>query len=184
MFARLRLSAIAAATACVLALGACSSKKPESELGKHEAVREGLAFELDGITYNVFITRQLNLKIPPDEAYFDGPEPKKGEAYYGIFLEACNVEKEPRRTASSFTVQDNQGNEFEPTELEEDNAFAFKQEVLAPEECVPHSGSVADQGPTGGSLLLFKLPISVSENRPLELEITAGTDTRQVELDI
>ena len=183
-----RLVAIAACAACLIALGSCSNKKPEDELGKDEAVREGLALDLDGVAYNVFITRELNFKITPDQAYYRGPGPKKGETFYGVFLEVCNSSEpeKPRQTARHFTIRDNQGTEFEPIPLPKDNQFAYNPEVLAPEECIPHAGSVADQGPTGGSLLLFKLPLAATENRPLELEIQGAlpTEKRQVELDI
>ena len=40
-----------------------------------------------------------------------------------------------------------------------------------PNECIPEAGSVAQLGPTAGSMLLFRLPLENTENRPLELEI-------------
>ena len=43
--------------------------------------------------------------------------------------------------------------------------------MLAPNECIPESGSVAQLGPTAGSMLLFRLPLANTEYRPLELEI-------------
>jgi hypothetical protein len=158
-----------AACALLLALAGCGS----SGQGTEEPAREGLSLGLAGIDYNVFITRELNPQIPPDSGYYKGPLAKKGEALYGIFLQACNNGKHALPTASAFTVTDNQGNEFHPTPLPADNDFAYQPTRLLAHECEPEAGSVAQLGPTAGSMLLFKLPISNTDNRPLELEIQA-----------
>ena len=68
---------------------------------------------------------------------------------------------------------DNQGNEFEPEELPEDNQFAYHPRELLPHECIPAAGSVAQLGPTAGTMLLFRLPLENTEYRPLELELRA-----------
>ena len=177
------------AVACVLALAGlplagCFGKESPDELGRKEPVREGLAVPLAGVDYNVFITRQLNTKIPPDEAYYEGPAPPKGETLYGVFLQACNEGTRSTQTASRFTVVDNQGNEFEPRELPAENEFAYRSKRLQPNECIPQAGSVAQLGPTAGSMLLFQLPLTTTENRPLELEIGDGSESLRVELDI
>ena len=64
---RLTLAACVLALAAPLGLAACGDEEP----GVDEPAREGLALELDGITYNVFITRQLNPRVPPDERLRD-----------------------------------------------------------------------------------------------------------------
>src|SRR5206468_3042925 len=101
------------ARASVAVLAGCGSHGQ----GVKEPAREGLSLGLAGIDYNVFITRELNPQIPPDSAYYKGPLAKKGEALYGVFLQACNHGKHPLPTARRFTVRDNQGNEFHPTPL-------------------------------------------------------------------
>ncbi|MEX2194641.1 MAG: hypothetical protein WD844_05085 [Thermoleophilaceae bacterium] len=148
-----------------------------------EAHREGLAFPLGGLEYNVYITRQLNLRLPEDKAYYNGPDAPAGSAYYGVFLEVCNREQdgEPRRSAERFTIHDTQGNEFEPVELEETNPFAYQPGVVEPGQCVPAKGSIPQLGPTGGALLMFELPQEATENRPLELEISGGFDVLESE---
>jgi hypothetical protein len=168
MMLRLRRLALAGCVVCLcVGVAGCGEDEP----GVDEPAREGLALELGGVDYNVFITRQLNPTIPPDDAYYDGPEPPQGETLYGVFIQVCNNSGEPRETAETFFVVDNQGNEFEPEELPEDNHFAYAPSELDPEECIPESGSVAQLGPTAGSMLLFQLPLENTENRPLELEI-------------
>jgi hypothetical protein len=168
-----------------LAAGATACGNKDEKQGVDEPAREGLALELDGVEYNVFITRQLNIKVPPDDAYFDGPEPKKDETLYGVFIQVCNRSKEAHQTVDSFRIKDNQGNEFEPEALPEDNQFAYHPAELLSQECIPKTGSVAQLGPSAGAMLLFRLPLQNTEYRPLELEIQ-GTDDHHLtyQLDI
>ncbi|HEX2232037.1 MAG TPA: hypothetical protein VHG69_01595 [Thermoleophilaceae bacterium] len=177
-----------AATACLL-LAACG--KPSEEAGIEEPAREGLAIPIGRAYYNVFQTRQLNLETVPDRDYYLGETPPRDETLYGVFIQVCNEGEEPVETAEHFVVTDNQGTEFEPVELPEDNVFAYQPQRLDPDQCIPQVGSVAQQGPTGASMLLFRLPLDATENRPLELEVQAPFDpstgkreTRKFELDI
>ena len=178
----------ACAAALVLVLAGCGSHAGEP--GVDEPAREGLAIDVAGIDYNVFITRPLNIRIAPDHAYYAGPEPPRGRELWGIFLRACNEKGGDRTAADHFTVEDNEGNKFEPVELPEDNEFAYHPRRLDKGDCIPEAGSVADQGPTKGSMLLFDFPLETTENRPLELHIEAfdPTEGRRVskafELDL
>jgi hypothetical protein len=156
----------------LLAAGVAACGTKDTEQGVDEAAREGLALEMEGIEYNVFITRELNPRITPDKSYVDaGTEPDAKHTLYGVFIQVCNRGEKSAQTADRFKIVDNQGNEFEPEELPEDNDFAYHAKVLAPNECIPESGSVAQLGPTAGSMLLFRLPLANTEYRPLELEI-------------
>jgi hypothetical protein len=178
-----RLTLVACLVALAAGLAACGNA--DEEPGVDEPAREGLAVPLDGVDYNVFITRQLNPAIPADDAYFEGPEPEPDETLYGVFVQACNNSDEARETVEDFMIVDNQGNEFEPEELPETNKFAYAATELDPKECIPEAGSVAQQGPTAGSMLLFRLPLETTENRPLELEMQGeGDEHLTFELDI
>jgi hypothetical protein len=174
-----RLLACLLVLAATVGLAACGEEHP----GFDEPAREGLAIELDGIDYNVFITRQLNPRVPPDEAYVTDEAPA-GETLYGVFIQVCNNSEEPLETVDEFKVIDNQDNEFEPEELPEENIFAYAPRTLNPKECIPEAGSVAQLGPTAGSMLLFQLPLETTENRPLELEVEGESETLTFELDI
>jgi hypothetical protein len=177
---RLTLAACVLAVAAPLGLAACGDEEP----GVDEPAREGLALELDGITYNVFITRQLNPRVPPDGAYVTDDAPP-GETLYGVFIQVCNHSDEAHETVGDFVVKDNQENEFEPEELPVDNHFAYSARTLDPDECIPEAGSVAQLGPSAGSMLLFQLPLETTENRPLELEMEGESgETLTFELDI
>jgi hypothetical protein len=112
-------------------------------------------------------------------------EPPAGETLYGVFIQVCNNSDEPRETVGEFLVKDNQENSFEPEELPEDNVFAYSPRTLNPDECIPEAGSVAQLGPSAGSMLLFQLPLENTENRPLELEMEGESgETLTFELDI
>jgi hypothetical protein len=180
---------------CVLALAvplaACGESTDEKGKNGKQPAREGLALPLGGIDYNVFITRQLNLRIPPDRALYRGPDAPKGQVLYGIFLQACNHGKRAHRSIDDFTVVDNQGNRFRPKIVASDNPFAYHAKVLQPDQCIPESGSVAQQSSTAGALLVFQFPVAVTENRPLDLEMVGGFDSKTgkpelltVELDL
>lgn len=171
-----RLAACAAALISAIALAACGATEAE------EPHREGLALPLEGVTYNVFITRQLNLQDVEDKGYTEGvPEAPPGSTYYGVFLEACNVTEESLETTDSFRIVDTAGNEFEPLELEPENPFAYQPVALEPDECTPAEGSVASAAPTSGALLIFEVPLTSVENRPLELEVLDGFDAAEGE---
>jgi hypothetical protein len=145
-----------------------------------ETVREGLSTPLGGLRYTVFLTRQLNLKNEEDGGYLPGHgEAPPGKGLYGVFLEACNKGKSDATASSHFYIEDTQGNRFEPEGLGTDNPFAYHGGIVTPHQCVPAIGSLAQQGPTSGALLLFELPLGSTENRPLELHIQGPFDSAQ-----
>ncbi len=55
--------------------------------------------------------------------------------------------------------------------------------LVAPGDLFPPVGSPADEGPIGGALILFKIPIASLQNRPFEL-IIEGPETDPVEAEI
>lgn len=184
--ARRRLSSAASACAVSLALGLTLAACGHEE----GAQREGLAVDLGGVTYNVYITRQLNPRDALDRSYVQNRQAPTGQALYGVFLRVCNESKEPRPAAGNFKIIDTEGKEYEPIALRADSVVAYRPRRLPAGECIPTTGSLAAAGPTGGSLLLFQLPLAATENRPLELEIerplgaAAEEDHIAIELDI
>jgi hypothetical protein len=161
---------------------------------EHNAGREGLPEKVGKLEYNVYITRELNLRDVEDSGYYKGPEAPPGFALYGVFLVACNPATSantPSIPASSdFTVIDTQGNRFRPLALPADNDFAYHAQPVTHRACIPKLGSLASNTPTNGSLLIFKLPLTTLENRPLDLQIVSPpdqsgkTETGLIELDV
>src|SRR3954470_9595688 len=83
------------ACALILFLAGCGDNPRENN-----ASREGLPERVGKIDYNVYITRELNLRDVEDSGYYNGPEAPPGFALYGVFLTACN----PAESASSPNV--------------------------------------------------------------------------------
>ena len=190
-----------AVAVAVLGLAACG---PEGERGDEArktlekgksatGLREGLIFPVDGIHYNVTISRQLNVRDPEDRQYYQGPEPPPESTFLGVFIRACNpgASKRARQLSRSIAVVDTQENRFTAIPLPDTNPFSYQPVRLAPGECLPEASSATNFGPTGGVMLLYQLPLSSLENRPLELEIegvynamTGERQTAAVELDL
>ena len=175
----------------IVAVGALSGCANTRE---NDAGREGKPAEIGNVDYNIFITRELNLRDLEDEGYYRGPEAPPGYALYGVFLQACNPADSSSirqvQSSSNFTIVDTQGNRFRPIPLPATNLWAYRPRPLAGGQCIPRTGTLAASGPTNGSLLIFKLPLATLENRPLDLIITSPpgangpSKTGRVELDI
>jgi hypothetical protein len=125
---------------------------------------------------------------------------------FGVFVQVCNAEsdgapvaareprvqkgrgsdgaEEEREVAGDFEIEDSSGNKFEPLVLPSTNVFAYRARPLEKGDCIPASGSAASTAPTSGAMLVFRLPVAATENRPLELSISVGGETRKFELDI
>jgi hypothetical protein len=148
---------------------------------------EGQPLELGGLVYNVAITRFLNPNIVEDAAYLEGAEVEPtGQSYLGVFILIKNEHEDgdPIPSASEYTIVDGSHRTYEPVDLETPFSLEIGAEV-APEGVLPEPDSVAAAGPTQGALLLFLVDDDVSEERPLELEINAGTAGEGfIELDI
>lgn len=167
---------LAAMCGVLLALGlaACGKTNDPSS-----AENNGVYIQAGPITYQLEVSRQLNPYATEDSQYVKGVPTGQGsvsanQLWYGVFLWAKNQTNSPQRTArvSQFDILDTVGNHYHPIVLNTSaNPFAWGSEVLAPGAVEPGPGTIAADGPTQGSLLLFKLSQSVYSNRPLELEI-------------
>lgn len=182
----------AAGLLCLLALmpalaGCGGSEGEAAEAAHEEPIREGLSAELAGLDYTVFITRELNLKDPEDADYYRGPPAPPGSALYGVFIDVCNEGDQPAPAARDFKVVNAQEEEFRPVALADENIFAYRPARLPGKQCIPDELSIPATAPTGGALLIFRLPLAATEDRPLELEIEDPTGKHEplvVELDI
>jgi hypothetical protein len=126
---------------------------------------------------------------------------------YGVFLQVCNHESggtavvpareaalasgrdvkgnaSEREVTGDFEIEDSQGNKFEPLALPTTNVFGYRATPLKKGQCIPAAGSAASNTPTAGALLVFRIPVAATENRPLELTVSTGGETRRFELDI
>jgi hypothetical protein len=159
-----------------LALAACG----EETL----TVVEGEPVELGSLEYNVVFSRFLNPNDVEDRAYLEGqPPPPPGSIYFGVFTLVENHSEEAAPLPETFKVVDSDENEYEAIESESPYALPLGGEI-EPEAELPVPDSVAAVGPIQGSLLLFEITTSSTENRPLTLIIEGEEGPAEVELDL
>ena len=169
--------AAALAVAATLVLAACGEEE-ETE------VIEGEPIELGDVSYNIAITRFLNPDDSQDSQYLEGqPEAEPGEQYLGTFMVVENEGDETAQLPPEFTIVDTTDTTYESLESDSPYALPLGGELEAGEE-LPAPDTPAFDGPIKGSMVLFLLPDSVAENRPLELEIPSSEGDGTVELDI
>ncbi|MGC1851669.1 MAG: hypothetical protein WA687_04435 [Solirubrobacterales bacterium] len=174
----LSLLAAVALAASAFVLAACGSEEHSKD------VVEGQPVTLGELKYNVIFSRFLNPNDNEDSAYLVGqPEVPPGSAYFGVFLEVQNESEEPQQLADSFTITDADHETFEALPSESLYALPFGGEVESQEQ-IPILDSTPEQGPIEGSLILFELPASASENRPLVLSIPGPEGPATVTLDL
>lgn len=162
----------------VLALSACGWSSDSKD------VVEGEPVELGELSYNVVFSRFLNPDDNEDSAYLVGQPPSApGHTYFGVFLEVQNESEEPQTLADSFTISDAGHETFEALDSESLYALPFGGEVESQEQ-IPVLDSTPQQGPIEGSLVLFELPASASESRPLTLSIPGPEGPATVTLDL
>jgi hypothetical protein len=177
---RFLLPPLAALLLAVLAIGvsACGYSSDSKD------VVEGESVSLGELQYTVIFSRFLNPADNEDAAYLVGqPELPPGHSYFGVFLEVQNESEEPQTLASSLTISDAGHQTFDAIPSESLYAMRFGGEVESQEQ-VPVLDSTPEQGPIEGSLVLFELPASASENRPLTLSIPGPEGPAEVTLDL
>jgi hypothetical protein len=161
-----------------LVLAACGSTSNDLN------VKEGQAVELGGLRYNVQFSRFLNIHDVEDRYYLTGqPQPTANQLYLGVFLLVKNVGDSRVTLPTTFTVTDTLHHHFVALPSKSDFAFPVGTK-LDPDTEAPDPNSPAGSGPIQGALVVFRMPDSVTENRPLTLEIPGPGGPAKVELDI
>ncbi len=173
--------AVALSLAVVLAGAAGCGEEAKKD------VVEGEPLELGELRFNVQITRFLNPNDPEDGVYLAGQQvpPPAGQDYLGVFIEIDNEGSEDARlpTAAELSVVDTTGQAFEAIDSNSPFALDLGGNIDAHSEA-PAPDTPAASGPTQGSIVLFLVPSTVGENRPLELEVSYSGEDGTVELDI
>jgi hypothetical protein len=167
-------------------LAACGNKVEV----RTDAHTEGPYVSVGSLKYQVQISRQLNPRDTEDGPYLQGIVPAEArlqpdETWFAVFIRALNETGRGHASARRFEIEDTQGRVFEPVPVT--NSFAYRPGVVPPAGSLPEMGSIADEAPIEGSLVLFKLPHEALANRPLELRIADPTAPERhavVELDV
>ena len=192
-----RIPAVLLSLALAGTLAACGEEaQPEQRNESFQSVNaqvaetEGIYLDVDGLKYQVQISRQLNPGLVDDRDYFTGVSSEdrdlsKDEEWFGVWLMAENVEKEPLPNAIDFEIRDTQENVYRPIQIGGENPFAYRGATVDAGDRYPNPNSPAGERQPYGSLVLFKLRRFSIDNRPLELTIT-GREGQQaiVNLDV
>jgi hypothetical protein len=180
------LVAAALVLAAALALAACGNK-PET---RTEGATEGIYLNVGPLVYQVQISRQLNPRDIEDSTYLQGLRPAQQvltnrQTWFGVFIRVANETNRPHPSAGRFAIVDTQDDVYSPVPQAPANHFTYQPRVLAGGQVLPQPNSVAGEGVIQGSLLLFKLPLTTLDNRPLDFIVTDPLGNRgRVRLDV
>lgn len=183
-----RRSAALLTAVAALGLSACGADRITSS--SEPAESEAQYLDLNGLKYQVQLSRQLNPELPEDGDYFNGLDQgerflPKDSVWFGVFIRVENEYDRAIPSASQFEIDDTRGNAFEP--LDSEGVYAYKPEIVPGKGYIPNQEDLQAYSGTQGSLLMFKIPLSSLDNRPLELAIKDPSDTRKavrVDLDV
>ena len=187
-----------------LALAACGNEELENEQFQSEnaqvAETEGIYVTVDGVKYQVQLSKQLNPLDQGDRGYLTGvnTELNPDEEWFAVWVlaqnyaEPCEEGKESTeehpcgdiQSASDFEIVDTQEKSYVPVTIGEDNPWAYRPEVIGTKETLPGSEAPARERFPNGSMLLFKVKRESLNNRPLELNIRGQEDRAIVNLDV
>jgi hypothetical protein len=168
-----------AVVALAATLSACGTSKDIKSLSEGQSVRLG------DLQYTVVFSRFLNPSDVEDHGYLVGqPLPNPDQLYLGIFVQIQN--KSTSRSVpipSGWVVTDTQHHRYFPIPSRSPSALHVGRSI-SPEDQTPALDSSAQVGPISGSLLLFLLPDSANENRPLTLTVPGQGGPAEVSLDL
>ena len=179
---RRRLLPLSLVLTAALGLSACGQEAQDPGGFQTEiaqvAETEAIYIDLDGLKYQVQVSRQINPLLQTDEDYLQGLSPaaldlREDEEWFGIFMRAENFTKDPQRLARDFEIRDTQENVYRPVFLGPENDFAYRPTVVQGDENYPDPDSPAGERPPYAALILFKVRRFSLDNRPLELVLTA-----------
>jgi hypothetical protein len=195
MSARLRKLPLALpAVLAVLALSACGNEHTRVTTGTYagESGANAPYLNVGPLEYEVQLSRELNPANQEDAEYLQGltPEQRKlepGQEWFAVFMTVYNNTSQPHPASNSYTITDTQENSYSPIVPEEGNPFIYRGGSVPANNQLPLPGTLADDDPAQGLVLLYKIEVVSLDNRPLELKIVnpenAG-ESASAELDV
>jgi hypothetical protein len=195
MSSRLRKLPLALpALLAVFALSACGDSHTRVTTGTYagESGANAPYLNVGPLIYEVQLSRELNPANGEDAAYLQGLTPAErkiepGQEWFAVFMQVYNNSNQTYPAATSLTISDTQNNVYTPIEPNETNLFAYRAGPVEPKNQIPLPGTLADDDPAQGLVLLYKIQVVSLDNRPLELKIVDPedpTETATAELDV
>jgi hypothetical protein len=181
-----RLSVALLVLAAAAGLAACGNKPQIRTTGE----TEGTYLNLGPLVYQVQLSRQLNPKDIEDQTYLQGVAPAQAaltnqQTWFGVFIRVANETDKSQLAAANFSITDTQDDVYTPVPQAAANPFTYQPKMLPGGQILPDPNSVAGEGVIQGSLVLFKLPLTALDNRPLELAVRDSLgNTGRVKLDV
>jgi hypothetical protein len=185
----LRRSVIAlAAVALGLSAAGCGDKISNVTQGEDE----GTFVDVGALSYQVQISRYLNPYDVEDKSYLAGlpagtPVDQKGQLWFGVFVRIKNHSGQSQTPApvNGYVITDTLNHQFRPLQLNRRvNEYAYTPQKMLPAAWLPNQQSTPGINPINGELLLYRLPISAIQNRPLDLHINQGSGSASISLDL
>jgi hypothetical protein len=184
----MRRSLIAVVAAAGLFAAGCGDKESVVTF----APDEGTYVQLGPLSYQVQISRYLNPGDTEDKAYLAGLPAgtqldQQGQLWFGVFIRAKNYSQQTQSPAppTAYTIADTEGDKYSPLQLDHSrNAYAYTPVKMTPAAWFPNQQTTAGINPIAGEELLFRLPLSAVQNRPLELHIDNAGHSAIVSLDL
>ena len=184
----LRRSLIAMVAAAGLLAAGCGDKISNVTQGEDE----GSYIDVGPLSYQVQISRYLNPYDTEDKAYLAGlpagtPADQKGQVWFGVFVRIKNYSDQTQMPAplSGYTITDTENDTFRPVQVNgRQNAYAYTPQKILPAAWFPSQETTPGINPISGELLVFRLPLSTIQNRPLDLHINQGGKSATVTLDL
>jgi hypothetical protein len=174
-----RWIAVALSLALVGSLSACGNKQSKTL----RAETEGIYVDLGNLKYQVEISRPLNAADVEDREYLRGVTDTLGpeDVWFAVFVRVQNESGSSQKPATQFDITDTQENEFHPVSIDtKANDFAYDPVTIPDDGLLPNVDAIAAQNSINGELLLFKMPRTTLDNRPLELKIHDPANFQQV----
>ena len=195
MSSRLRkISPAVLAVVAVFALAACGDSHTRVTTGTYagESGKNAPYLNVGPLVYEVQLSRELNPANSEDATYLQGLTAQErklepGQEWFAVFMQVYNNTNQQHPAATSLTITDTQENSYTPIEPGEVNQFAYRAGMVAPKNQIPLPGTIADDDPAEGLVLLYKIQIVSLDNRPLELKILDPEDPSEsasAELDV
>jgi hypothetical protein len=174
-----RALVFALALALVGGLSACGNKQSKTL----KAETEGTYVDLGDLKYQVQISRQLNPADVEDREYLKGVTDSLGpdDLWFAVFVRVQNESDKTQKPATTYEITDTEDNQYNPVAIDtKSNDFAYDPLPIVGKGLLPNPNSIAAQNSINGQMLLFKIPRTSLDNRPLELKIHNPDDPTQV----
>ncbi|HEY2718376.1 MAG TPA: hypothetical protein VGI52_02005 [Solirubrobacteraceae bacterium] len=177
-----------------VALGACGDSHTKVTTGTYagESGQNAPYLDVGPLVYEVQLSRELNPYDVEDSAYLEGlsAEQRKlapGQEWFAVFVQVYNNHSQAHPAATNMKISDTQGNSYLPIVPASHNSFAYTGGTVPGKERLPALNTISSEGPTQGTMLLFKIQTVSLDNRPLTLKIVDPDDaaeTASAELDV